>query len=65
MDANNDGQISLDEFKQFWQVVKQAGHSEEEICQELENIKNGDSWVGFNDLPKKLQSQGSSANQGK
>lgn len=50
---NNDGVISLEEFQGFWKVVKGAGHSEEEIMQELDNIKNGESWVGFNDLPKK------------
>lgn len=39
----------------FWKAVKQAGHDEEEICTELENIKNGESWVGFNDLPEKYK----------
>ena len=51
---NNDGEISLDEFITFWQVVKAAGHSEEEIYEELTNIQNGESWVGFNNLPKKF-----------
>ena len=55
VDVNHDGKISLEEFVQFWKVVKGAGHSEEEINEELENIKNGESWVGFNDLPKKYR----------
>ena len=54
VDVNNDGEISLIEFQEFWKAVKTAGHSEEEIMEELDNIKNGESWVGFNNLPKKF-----------
>lgn len=53
---NHDGTITFQEFQDFWLAVKLAGHSEEEIMQELESIKNGESWVGFNDLPKKFHS---------
>ena len=53
VDVNHDGQISEEEFLTFWRVVKGAGHSEEEINEELENIKSGQSWVGFDNLPKK------------
>ena len=52
VDVNKDGTIELAEFLTFWEVVKGAGHSEEEIGEELDRIKNGESWVGFNDLPK-------------
>ena len=38
VDANNDGEVSLEEFIEFWKVVKGAGHSEEEIMEELTNI---------------------------
>jgi hypothetical protein len=31
--------------------VKNAGHSEDDIVEELIRIKNGESWVGFNNLP--------------
>lgn len=55
VDIDNDGQITLDEFQRFWQAVKAAGHTEGEIMQELDNITNGESWVGFNDLPKVKQ----------
>ena len=58
VDVNHDGEISLEEFVDFWKVVKTAGHTEEEINEELENIKNGESWCGFNDLPKKYQPHG-------
>ena len=64
VDVNKDGQISLEEFTEFWKAVKDAGHSEEEILEELDNIKNGQSWCGFNDLPKKFTTMPSSdANQ--
>ena len=62
VDVNNDGEISLEEFLDFWREVKAAGHSEEEILEELENIRQGQSWVGFNNLPKKFQSQPSTDN---
>ena len=58
VDANQDGKISLEEFVDFWKVVRAAGHSEEEINEELDNIKNGESWVGFNDLPKRFNRGG-------
>ena len=51
VDVNGDGEITKEEFVQFWLIVKAAGHSEEEIIEELENIKNGESWVGFQNLP--------------
>ena len=41
----------------FWEVVKGAGHSEEEISDELDRIKNGESWCGFDNLPKAYQSK--------
>ena len=53
VDVNNDGEVSLDEWVNFWEIVHQSGHDEAEINAELEGIKNGESWVGFNDLPKK------------
>ena len=47
--------MSLDEWLQFWQAVLQAGHSEQEILTELDAIKNGESWVGFQNMPAKYQ----------
>ena len=52
MDIDNDGEITLEEFQRFWAAVKAAGHTEQEIMTELNNIETGESWVGFNDLPK-------------
>ncbi|CDW78974.1 ef hand family protein [Stylonychia lemnae] len=51
VDYNHDGQIQYHEFVDFWKIVKGSGHSEEEIQEELERIKNGESWIGFDDLP--------------
>ena len=53
VDVNNDGVISKEEFMTFWEVVKGSGHSEEEILEELNNIAKGESWCGFENLPKK------------
>ena len=53
VDADSNGQIDKDEFVNFWKMVKAYGHSEDEIVMELDNIKNGESWVGFSNIPKK------------
>ena len=53
VDVNNDGVISKEEFLGFWEVVKGAGHDEDEIMEELSKIEKGESWCGFDNLPKK------------
>ena len=53
VDVNGDGEVSKNEFVRFWEVVKESGHDEEEIMEELKNIEAGESWVGFDNLPKK------------
>lgn len=40
VDYNHDGQIQYDEFIDFWMIVKGAGHSEEEIVEEVGTIIN-------------------------
>ena len=57
VDVNNDNRISLEEFQEFWQAVKTAGNSEEEILEELINIRSGQSWVSFSNLPKKFKAK--------
>ena len=52
VDMDGNGEIEFDEFLRFWKVVKDCGHTEAEIMEELERIKNGESWVGFQNLPK-------------
>ena len=51
VDMDGNGEIEFDEFLRFWQVVKDCGHSEESIIEELKRIKNGEVWVGFSNLP--------------
>ena len=47
VDKNNDGTIQFDEWMEFWRVVYESGYSEEEICDELDNMIKGGSWVKF------------------
>jgi Ca2+-binding EF-hand superfamily protein len=54
VDMDGNGEIEYDEFLRFWKVVKDCGHSEEEIIEELQRIQKGESWVGFNNLPKQF-----------
>ena len=53
VDKNNDGSIQYDEWVEFWRIVYDSGYSEEEICNELDNMINGGSWVKF-ETNKKL-----------
>ena len=53
VDKNNDGAIQLDEWLEFWRVVYESGYDEDEICNELDNMINGGSWVKF-DTNKQL-----------
>ena len=50
VDENDDGEVTLDEFIHFWETVKKNGNSEENIMEELENLKNGENWVGFENM---------------
>ena len=54
MDENGDGEIEWSEFITFWEIVLATGHSEEEVEEELDRIAKGESWAGFNDLPKRF-----------
>ena len=35
VDFNHDGEISVNEFVEFWEIVKGSGHSEDEIREEV------------------------------
>ena len=35
VDFNGDGEVSLNEFFEFWEIVKGFGHTEEEIKEEV------------------------------
>jgi len=41
--------IRQGDWVSFWEQVKQHGYSDESICEELENIMNGESWVDWLD----------------
>ena len=47
VDKNNDGSIQLEEWIEFWTIVFNSGYSENEICNELDNMIEGGSWVKF------------------
>ena len=53
VDTNGDGSIQYEEWIDFWRIVYDSGYSEDEICQELENMIHGGSWVKF-ETNKKL-----------
>ena len=57
VDVNNDGEIEYEEFLDFWKVVKGSGHDEAEISEELEKLKNKESWCGFDNLPRQYSKQ--------
>ena len=47
---DNNGTIEFEEWMQFWAAVKSAGHSDKEIIEELELLKDGKAWVSFGDV---------------
>jgi Ca2+-binding EF-hand superfamily protein len=47
VDADRNEEISLEEWLQFWTMVLNTQHTEEDIVEELTNIRNGGSWVGY------------------
>lgn len=52
VDSDHNGSIDLQEWLHFWTIVRSNGHTEEEIEEELINIKSKGSWVGFGDVPQ-------------
>ena len=52
VDADNNGKIDFEEWIGFWTTVKHQGHTDEEIHEELSNIKEHGSWVQFVDCPQ-------------
>jgi Ca2+-binding EF-hand superfamily protein len=39
VDKNNDGSIQLNEWIEFWTIVLNAGHNEEEISSEVRKLE--------------------------
>ena len=50
VDKDQNQEIDLKEWMSFWHAVKDAGHSEEEILEELELLNDRQGWVCFNDV---------------
>lgn len=47
VDADKNGVIDLQEWLSYWTQVKKSGVSDEEIIEELANIKKRKPWTGF------------------
>ena len=50
VDADGNNKIELKEWMAFWESVKGAGHKEDEIMEEIEELENGKSWCKFSDV---------------
>ena len=48
VDKDSSKGISYEEWLEFWEKVKRSGYSEEELQEELEELINKGSWVGYN-----------------
>jgi Ca2+-binding EF-hand superfamily protein len=51
VDKDENQKIDLKEWKSFWLKVKRSGHTDDEIKEELLNIRNRGSWVQFVNVP--------------
>lgn len=51
VDQNHDGTITIEEWVAFWTMVKNKGHTDEEIMEELRNLKDKLSWVQLEGVP--------------
>ena len=47
VDIDGNGEISEEEWVQFWTNVRNSGYSDEEIAEELGNIKDKTSWASL------------------
>lgn len=47
VDVDQSGTIEFEEWMRFWSAVKSAGHSDKEIVEELECLRDGKAWVSF------------------
>ena len=50
MDVDQSGTIEYEEWMRFWSAVKSAGHSDKEIIEELECLRDGKAWVSFGNV---------------
>eukprot|EP00359_Climacostomum_virens_P000505 CAMPEP_0204898392 /NCGR_PEP_ID=MMETSP1397-20131031/1265_1 /ASSEMBLY_ACC=CAM_ASM_000891 /TAXON_ID=49980 /ORGANISM="Climacostomum Climacostomum virens, Strain Stock W-24" /LENGTH=118 /DNA_ID=CAMNT_0052066237 /DNA_START=89 /DNA_END=441 /DNA_ORIENTATION=+ len=52
VDVDKNGEIDLKEWLAYWTQVKASGVPDEDIIEELTNIKKKKPWVGFADCSK-------------
>jgi Ca2+-binding EF-hand superfamily protein len=52
VDADHNGEISREEWIGFWTQVRNSGHTDEDVAEELRTIHERVSWVGFAGAPK-------------
>jgi len=57
VDKDGNGAIDLDEWLDFWRAVKNAGHSESEILEELDELDSGRAWCKFGNVAPVIRKQ--------
>jgi Ca2+-binding EF-hand superfamily protein len=49
VDVNKDGSVTKEEWMGFWKNVLKHGYPEEDLLEEVDMLKEGGSWVDYND----------------
>jgi len=49
VDVDKDGSLTLAEWKEFWQNVLKHDYTADEVCEEIDSMMDGGSWVDWND----------------
>jgi hypothetical protein len=49
VDEDGNGEITREEFIDFWKQVKKSGYTEQQIMEEVEQIEQGGTWVDWKD----------------
>jgi len=49
VDVDGSGAITAEEFVDFWVQVRKAGYSDDDIIEELEQLREGNAWVDWKD----------------
>ena len=50
VDKDKNEKIDMDEWINFWERVKKSGQSEDNIQEELDNLRKRGSWVSFTNV---------------
>lgn len=65
VDGDGNDYVTWEEFVKFWENVKKSGYKEDDICDEVENMLEGGSWVDWNDGRSTDQQASSSSPAGR